>query len=279
MENTNSLDQQEKLRIKMEELYRHEVKQSLENKPPNKSLSARLIDFLNSTFAIWFLSTCVVGLITFFYNKQQEKEQAKAATEQNEIEKTRRNASLVTVLLPYLASEKEKEWRMAIEVTRYLKKQGQLPDELDYALNGIVHSTDTINSSKSEQAKINAAAAVIDLGTNSSQANRADISSLPPRVYIQIANESQRASAKSLQSKLLAESFLAPGIENVGAKANMPNAIEVRYYRSEEKEEASKIIALLKGLNIGLPIMDTPQKIPGDGRGTRPRHYEIWFSK
>jgi hypothetical protein len=75
--------------------------------------------------------------------------------------------------------------------------------------------------------------------------------------------------------------FLAPGIENVGKKSNIhiPGKTEVRYYRDEEKDEAVRIISILKGLNLGLHINEDPQRIPGTGRGTRPRHYEIWFSK
>jgi hypothetical protein len=133
--------------------------------------------------------------------------------------------------------------------------------------------------SLSQQAKVNAAAAVIDLQADKVKDNRTSLISLPARVYIQIASEGQRPAARSLQARLRSENYLAPGIENVGSKAAIPKEIEVRYYRDEEKDEAVRIINLLKNFNPGLPVKSTPQKIPGNGKGTRPRHYEIWFSR
>ena len=104
---------------------------------------------------------------------------------------------------------------------------------------------------------------------------------LAPRVYIQISEESQRPAAKSLQSTLLNENFLVPGIENIGKKGNtyVPSKTEVRYYREEEQADALRLISIIKNQNIGLQINEVPQKIPGNGRGTRPGHFEIWFSK
>lgn len=102
-----------------------------------------------------------------------------------------------------------------------------------------------------------------------------------PRVYIQIANESQRADAGKLQTVLNNDNFITPGIENVGKNPGImiPNMTEVRYYRDEELPLALRLIADLKTMNLGLKINETPQRVPGNGRGTRPGHYEIWFSK
>jgi hypothetical protein len=102
-----------------------------------------------------------------------------------------------------------------------------------------------------------------------------------PRVYIQISEESQRQIAKTLQATLLNENFIAPGVENVGRKGNMyiPSQTEVRYYREDELPDAQRLISIIKSQNTGLPINEVPQKVPGTGRGTRPGHYEIWFSK
>lgn len=105
--------------------------------------------------------------------------------------------------------------------------------------------------------------------------------SLTPRVYIQIAEETQRQIATSVQTTLRNENFTAPGIENVGRKGNIiiPAATEVRYYREEELAQALRLISILKSMNLNVKINETPKKIPGTGRGTRPGHYEIWFSK
>lgn len=106
-------------------------------------------------------------------------------------------------------------------------------------------------------------------------------SNLSPRVYIQISAESQRPIAKSLQEILVNENFLVPGIENIGKKGNVyvPSKTEVRYYREEELPDALRLISIIKSQNPGLQINEVPQKVPGSGRGTRPGHFEIWFSK
>lgn len=196
---------------------------------------------------------------------------------QNEFEKARRNASLVTVLLPHLASQDDKQSRLAIAVTRFLREKGELPGELDSALVEIVQGGNLQNAAPGEQAKVNAAAAVIDIPPSSGQENRADVASLPPRVYIQVPGETQRPLAQSLQSKLRASGFIVPGIENIGGKAIVPEQTEIRYYRDEEKGEASRVITILK--DAGVQVKDEPQKIPGKGGGTRPRHYELWISR
>ena len=105
-------------------------------------------------------------------------------------------------------------------------------------------------------------------------------SNLIPRVYLQISEESQRSIAKSLQGALLNNNFLVPGIENIGNKrAFIPSKTEVRYYREEELADAMRIMSIIKSQNPGLAVNDTPQKIPGNGKGTRPGHFEVWFSK
>lgn len=59
------LSEEEKIKIKEEEIFRTEVKKSLEN-PPKKNAA---FTFVNSAFGIWFLSTIVIGLFTFFFNE------------------------------------------------------------------------------------------------------------------------------------------------------------------------------------------------------------------
>src|SRR5688572_16375676 len=175
-----------------------------------KSVKTKTWNFLNSSFGLWFLSTCVVGLITFFYTKNQENQRVKNKKKQIGVEQARQNASLVIVLLPYIASEDEKQWKLAIEVTKYLKLNGELPGELESALLGILLQDSADTPSPGEEAKINAAATVIDIPTDSAKSNKniKIISALPARVYIQISDEHQNQLAKSLQTELRKQNFI-----------------------------------------------------------------------
>ncbi len=102
---------------------------------------------------------------------------------------------------------------------------------------------------------------------------------LKPRVYIQISDGKQMEIAKDIQSALLSENFLV-ATPNISAnRLDFPSKIEVRYYREEELTDALRLISIIKSQYSKLPINEVPQKVPGNGRGTRPGHFEIWFSK
>jgi len=282
------LNEDEKLRIQAEEIYRNEVKLRFERQDKAESWRARLWLFLNSGLGLWFLSTCIVGGITFWYAQRQQAEQQRiertekdekreGESKQKELEKARNNAALVVVLLPHLASPENKQSQLAIAVTHYLKDKGELPGELESVLAEIVKGGNLANNSPGDQAKVNAAAAVLDLPEKSELTNRSDLTSLPPRVYMQIATQTQREMAQSIQTRLRTSGFLVPGIENVEGKASSPKKTEVRFYRDEDRNEALQVIQILK--DAGLPANDEPQKVSGAGQGTRPRHYEVWISK
>lgn len=281
----DDIPESEKLRIRAEELYRQQISADLNAKkeqPKNK-----VWEFINSSFGIWFFSTCIVGLITFLYSQHQERIQqanekieAQARKEERQKEEAQenahRNASMVTLLLPYLTSEDEKEWRIAIEVTRYLKQNSQLPPELESALEGIVLTpSQSVTQAAEFNEKRKAAATVLDAVTTSSQQLSVPEGTLPPRVYIQIASESQRAVAERLESHLNKNNFLAPGIENVSKKANCPDSTEVRYFQQDEKDEATRLVRLIQSITT---CKKTPQLITPRGN-SRPRHYEVWFSR
>ena len=263
------IDAQQKMKIHQEESFRLEVKQQLEQL--HKKKSTRVWEALNSSVGIWFLSTCVVGLITFGYSVYQENQQKAQRAAQASMELARNNAALVTVLLPYLASDEKKKWSMALEVVKYLKLNGQLPGELEYALEGIVYDADTSKISREERDKIERATAIIDLPKRVAVTNN-----MPARAYIQISSNVQRPLAKQLEQLLNDAGFITPGIENVEGKADIPAIMEVRYYNELEKEEAQRLISILKQNRPAWQIKDSPVKVSGDAR---PRHYEIWFGK
>jgi len=58
----------DKDRIRSEELYRSEVQKEVQKNSPGKKFWAAL----NSAFLLWFLSTLVVGSVTFFYSKWEK---------------------------------------------------------------------------------------------------------------------------------------------------------------------------------------------------------------
>lgn len=71
------LTDEEKQRIRQEEIFRQEVRETLGQDKKAVSFQAKLWKFVNTTFGIWLLSTVAVGLITWSFtswNENKEKE-------------------------------------------------------------------------------------------------------------------------------------------------------------------------------------------------------------
>ena len=63
-----SLDDETRARIRAEEIFRHEVRESLSAQRPT-GRRERLLKALNSPLALWALSTLLVGLVTWGYGR------------------------------------------------------------------------------------------------------------------------------------------------------------------------------------------------------------------
>ena len=98
---------------------------------------------------------------------------------------------------------------------------------------------------------------------------------IPPRVYIQIRCEEQRKSAGDVARRLQAQGFLAPGVENVRARA--PRLSELRYYQTDEvgRADIGNLLEFFRGIGVrlGKPVLIR------SANAARPRHYEIWFGE
>ena len=68
-----SLTEEEKEKIRHEEIFRAEVRASIENDSPSLT-KKKIWKFLNSPFALWLLSSIVVGLLTWGYSQWQASE-------------------------------------------------------------------------------------------------------------------------------------------------------------------------------------------------------------
>jgi hypothetical protein len=78
------LPEEEKNRIRAEEIFRYEVRREIEARRPKDSNGKRLWSLLNSTFGVWLLSSVVLGGLTFaytIYQQQSAEEMRKAQAE------------------------------------------------------------------------------------------------------------------------------------------------------------------------------------------------------
>jgi hypothetical protein len=112
-------------------------------------------------------------------------------------------------------------------------------------------------------------------------ANLPSDATIKPRVYIHIAKEEQRSVAQSLQSVLTAAGYISPGVQNVSGKADIPSALEVRYFAESSKDKAEEILQLLKskGAKDGSTVLEKPSAGDLENSSDIKSHFEIWAGK
>ena len=104
---------------------------------------------------------------------------------------------------------------------------------------------------------------------------------LSARVYLQIADDTQRPKAKLVQAALSSLHYICPGIQNVRNRAYIPDTLEVRYFVLESKGEAEKILQVIKanGAKDGRVSYCIPTandlRISPDIKS----HFEVWAGK
>jgi predicted outer membrane lipoprotein len=96
---------------------------------------------------------------------------------------------------------------------------------------------------------------------------------LPQRIYVHIADESQRSDAEALQARLREQKFLMPGIENVG-NARAPALADVRYFNDRDAQTAKVLLEEMR--RRGMEVEPTPKKLPLKAPEGQ---IEIWFPK
>jgi hypothetical protein len=109
---------------------------------------------------------------------------------------------------------------------------------------------------------------------NQSLMPKPDQANLKPRVYFHIRDEIQRTPAKQLADTLESSAnVVVPGVRRVGTG---PSETELRYFKSEERQEAEQIANDLTSLGLKVET----KYVPGfeSSNKIRPRHYELWIS-
>ena len=95
-----------------------------------------------------------------------------------------------------------------------------------------------------------------------------------PLVYLQYADERQKALAEQLQGQLKTAGYVAPGIEKVGA---VPSRSELRYFRREDEPAAQTLAQQLS--SWGAPAV-TPRFAAGYAAANQQRaQYELWLAR
>jgi hypothetical protein len=104
---------------------------------------------------------------------------------------------------------------------------------------------------------------------------------MPPRIYIHIADESQRQAASLLERQLERQNIgdvdiMVPGIQLV---RQAPSANQLRCFGTNEcSADGSRLVSLInQSLEIPVKLAEFPP--PKDPSSIRARHFELWFAQ
>lgn len=297
------LNDEQKALLRAEEEFRAEVREELQSRRARASSKRRFWEFLNSPVGGWLLGTVVVGLAGFGWTRYYEWRTTEAREQAARRQNAQEEVQLVTAMLPQLGNIGSPECLMAAQIIHHLRKTNALDVDLAGGLDAILENVANESYSRSQTAgvapaeKANylqtaeaAVAALVPAAPKSEAAQPTEATPteapaapsaatgaavndtrLPPRVFIQIANEEQRRAARILAEQLRSQSLLVPGIENVGAKA--PAAPEVRYFNDEDRAVAEVTQKSLS--EQGLSATKLARVQMRASRGT----VEVWFGR
>ncbi len=104
---------------------------------------------------------------------------------------------------------------------------------------------------------------------------------LTPRVYLHIADESQRSIAQAFKQVLVRNGYLVPGIQNVAGKGYIPDTLEVRYFAEDSKTVAEELLRIIKenGAKDGRVSFVIPSSTDLKVSSDIKSHFEVWAGK
>lgn len=279
MSEETTIDNTEKLRIEVEKIKAEISKINAETLNLNRP-------FILSPGTWGILATAIVGLGGFFtqlYNSDIERD--KANMEYKKAEVLKESALLKAEQAEERAKKADEKYALTLtsvenktKVTddKIAEAQTKLAAGKTEEAKAILSEAQTSN----QAASIQSTQAIKQISQNSidsAKFTRIVASTLPIRVFPQIADEKQRIKALDVSAKLKSQGFNMQDIDNVDGEAGIPEQTEIRYFRVDEKEDAEKLLKILqKDFNLANSII---KFVTIKNYTASSRTLEIWFSK
>ena len=225
----------------------------------------------------------IAALVFVAVGRIRENNLAKITqTQEEEIAKARERAQLDELALKYkdqpqyekplallinLTSPDAGDRSQALENLQQLATNGQLPADLVPVVFQTVKANEP---SKAEETRLHIQQA---MKTHTNPLPTPGVDKPVPRIFIHIREDQPRERALQVKRRLEDKGLVVRGIERV---PNVPSNNELRYFRSDEADEAADIISYLKDLNIGNV---QARYVRGYDKSAivRPHQFEVWF--
>lgn len=287
-----SLPDEARQRLREEEIFRAEVRRSIEAKP-SSDLWSRLSAFLETKIGFWLLTTVFAGLSVFLFTSFLNWFNRDEIEERRIAEKARQDFDTVVKIMPMLTSEQASHRQIGLSLLNGLASaktiQPELAVQITAALQSIVADGARPNAPAEAQARAAEVARLVDAPRSPAEAPagapaaRPDPASnvaaaisavqLPPRVYIQIGAEQQRSQAEKALEALRAIGVLAPGIESV---RSVPGRNELRYCETKVYDDTRD--AVLEAVQPVVGAVRSTPLPPNMCNRVRPNHFELWLA-
>jgi len=257
----------------------------------------RRVQIFSVSLAVLLILTGALGLAVAYLYKRARQDRIRAEKLEAQAREEKQTTERVLFAIKLTTSAKKEDALLGVAQLDELIKEDRIPAGLKRVLLApVLSSTDVDVKKAALKVAIYAAkddpdpelkAAVVEVEkadpalvqtlSGGAADNFKQLSeSLGTRLYIHIADESQRPLAQKVADKLKGK-YLVPGIANVGI--NAPRVNQLRYFHKDaaEADKLKQIVADLKAAS-GITWNDTYISGYEDSRNIRPDHFEVWFA-
>lgn len=285
-------------RIRSEETARLEVREALSPRTP-KSTFDKLVALSNTNLGIGTIGAVVIGIAGWTYTKVDDT----IHRSEREAARTRARALAdiqnVSPFLTMLAKEDSPERTLACRILAHMIATHAINDELGQSLAteaghclaatlkrasgaDTAGAVETRIAAQAVAAALAPAPSIVDTGgaltaaaPALSSAQLALARALPKRVYIQIADASQKAIADALRAAYEKQGWIVPLTETVGK--NAPSGLQVRYFNDSDSEGAAHTLELIDSVPDAKALPHATPPLKHLNLKAPPGQIEVWL--
>ncbi|MDX2042799.1 MAG: hypothetical protein SF097_16390 [Acidobacteriota bacterium] len=197
---------------------------------------------------------------------------------QTRINEAQKASDRVATLVKSLSSPNIEERKTALALLNYEKSKhpGAVPDDLLTnilpALVQLAKSEKDADVAKTAEKLANDVVANVEPGLVTAVQNQ--VAENPGRIFTHIVDEGQRSDARRIAGRFEDKGYYVPVSEKV---AVVPAVTEVRFFHSEEAQEAAELATMLQSLGVAEAKVSDHSRSKNASR-VRKRTFEIWFS-
>lgn len=293
-----ALSEERKEDLRLEEAFRHEVRQALASQKPPPTVWDRLAAFGESKVGFWVVTSVLAGALVGGFELLQRLVDRDRIARTEAVQRTHRDVEMVMKLHPMLTSDKQAVVAAGVQVLQEMARSEAVDGKLvKIMVDSLLESTlaaarspaatpenrmqaETVLAGVADVrrlAEIQAPPAAADAppAPATASAVRLDARSLPPRLYIQVGSEEDREQAALMRPALHSSGFLVPGVEKVQSTPRLP---EIRYCEGKVGEahpgNLKKVIDPFFTAQVKLVVL-----APSLCTKVRENHFELWFPR